>query len=318
MSTPASPKRANRPPTPGRTPRHFLRLRDRSPQGLYSIIDGALALKHEQTHGERRQSLAGRTLGMVMEKASTRTRVSFEVAMFQLGGLAIDLPFRDSQLSRGEPLKDTARVLSRYVDVIVLRTYSDQRLAEFAAYSTVPVINGLSDGGHPVQLLADLVTVQERLGPLGRQVVAFIGDCASNMARSWVEAAGLFGFELRLAAPAGYRPSAQELVEGAGRVAVHDDPRRAVAGATVVATDVWTSMGQEAEAEKRRRALAGFTIDHALMQAARPEAIVLHCLPAHRGEEITEQVIEGPQSAVFDEAENRLHAQKALLEDVLL
>jgi ornithine carbamoyltransferase len=215
---------------------------------------------------------------------------------------------QDSQIARGETLEDTARVASRYVDAIMFRTFGDERLRAFAKAATVPVINGLSDGGHPVQILADLFTVEEKLGEVEGKTIAFVGDCASNMALSFMEAAPIFGFTLRLAAPRGYAP------EGAEVLPAQD----AVSGADVVVTDVWISMGQEKEAAARREAFAGFIVDEALVAKARPHAIVLHCLPAHRGEEISAGVIDGPQSAVFDEAENRLHVQKALLEHLIL
>jgi ornithine carbamoyltransferase len=242
--------------------------------------------------------------------------VSFEAAMAQLGGYAITLPAQESQIARGEPVADTARVVSRYVDAIMLRTFADERLHAFARAATAPVINGLSDGAHPVQLLADLFTVIERFGSLSGRVAAFVGDGAGNMARSWIEAAGLFGFELRIAAPEQHRPPAAELL--GGRVHVTADPREAVRGADVINTDVWASMGQEAEAARRRAAFAGYTVDAPLLTHAAPGAVVLHCLPAHRGEEISDEVMEGPRSAIFDQAENRLHTTKALLEQLLV
>jgi ornithine carbamoyltransferase len=260
------------------------------------------------------RTLEGRSLLLLFEKASTRTRISFEAAIGQLGGQAISLPMQDSQLARGEPLEDTARVASRYVDAIMFRTHADARLETLAKAATVPVVNGLSDGGHPVQILADLFTVEERLGAVQGKTLAFVGDCASNMARSFCEAAPLFGFKLKLAAPEGYRPPSAEL-QGASVTAV---PAEAVASANVVITDVWTSMGQEAEKNARLKAFAGYTLDSALLAKAAPGAVVLHCLPAHRGEEISAEVIDGPRSAVWDEAENRLHVQKALLELLII
>ena len=235
--------------------------------------------------------------------------------MIQLGGHAIVLDAANSQIARGEPPRDTARVTSSYVDRIMYRTFGDERLADFAAASRVPVINGLSDGGHPVQLLADLMTVRERLGALTGRVVAWVGDAASNMAFSWIEAADLFGFELRIAAPTGFKPAAHGF-----RTSVIDSPVDAVRGADVVNTDVWTSMGQEAETAARKQAFAGYCVDRALLAHAQPSAIVLHCLPAHRGEEISADVIDDPQlgAAIFEQAENRMHAQKALLELLLL
>jgi ornithine carbamoyltransferase len=294
--------------------RDFLRLTDLTIDEHRALFRRAHELKKKRKAREAVQTLAGRSLLLLFEKASTRTRISFEAAMGQLGGHAISLPTQDSQLARGEPLEDTARVASRYVDAILFRTHADSRLETLARAATVPVVNGLSDGGHPVQILADLFTVEERLGQVQGKTLAFVGDCASNMARSFCEAAPLFGFTLRLAAPEGYRPPAAEL-QGASVTAV---PAEAVQGADVVITDVWTSMGQEAESKARLKAFAGYTVDEAMLARARPGAPVLHCLPAHRGEEITAPVIDGPQSAVWDEAENRMHVQKALLELLIL
>lgn len=295
--------------------RDFLRLCDLRPEEHDTLFARAATLKAERKAGLHHHTLAGKTLALVFEKASTRTRVSFEAAMAQLGGHAITLTAQGSQIARGEPPEDTARVLAGYVDGIMLRTFADERLNTFARYASVPVINGLSDGAHPVQLLADLLTVVEHFGTLSGRQIAFVGDGGSNMARSWIEAARLFGFSLRLAAPEGFRPPAAEL-RGA-EVVVTSDPREAVRGAEVVNTDVWTSMGQEDEAAARLAAFAGYCVDRALLSVAAPGAIVLHCLPAHRGEEISAEVLEGPQSAVFSQAENRLHTTKALLEQLL-
>ena len=297
------------------SPRHFLTLSDLSLAEHEGLFARSAELKAARAAGRTHQTLAGKTLVLVFEKASTRTRVSFEAAMVQLGGHVITLTASESQLGRGEPPQDTARVISRYADGIMLRTYGDDRLQAFARASGVPVINGLSDGAHPVQLLADLFTVKERCGDLRGLPIAFVGDGATNMGRSWIEAARIFGFELRLAAPEGYRPLAEELHAG---VRVTADPREAVRGALVVNTDVWTSMGQESEAAARKAAFAGFMVDEDLLALADPGAIVLHCLPAHRGEEISAGVLEGPRSAVWDEAENRLHVQKALIEHLLV
>ncbi|HZA14268.1 MAG TPA: ornithine carbamoyltransferase [Myxococcaceae bacterium] len=298
--------------------RHFLTLSDLSLEEHQRLLARAVELKARWHARNVENTLAGRTLVLVFEKASTRTRLSFEAAMYQLGGHAITLPYSESQLARGEPLSDTARVISRYSDAIMVRTFGDERLAEFTRHATVPVINGLTDGGHPVQLLADLMTVQERSGPLRGKVVAWIGDGAGNMARSWAEAARLFDFELRIAAPEGYRLPASEVEVAKGRVKVVASPDEAVKDADVVTTDVWTSMGQEAEVARRKAVFAPYRVDDKLLSRAKPTAIVLHCLPAHRGEEITEEVIDSPQSAIFDEAENRLHVQKALLEKLIL
>ena len=297
--------------------RDFLALSDLTLAEHQKLFARARELKALRARGQPVSTLAGRTLLCLFEKSSTRTRVSFEAAVQQLGGGAVTLPLQDSQLSRGEPLEDTARVVSRYVDCIMFRTFGDARLQALAAAATVPVINGLSDGGHPVQLLADLLTVEERLGTLAGKTVAWVGDGASNMALSWIEAAGLFGFSLRIAAPDGYRPDAGQLKQARGR-AVLTSPAQAVEGADVVTTDVWTSMGQEAESARRRAAFAGYCVNEAMMARANPRAIFLHCLPAHRGEEVSAAVIDGPQSAVLDEAENRLHVQKALLEQLIL
>ena len=294
--------------------RDFLRLSDLSLDEHRALFRRAHELKAKRRAGEPVATLAGRSLLLLFEKASTRTRISFEAAIGQLGGSAITLPTADSQIARGETLEDTARVASRYVDAIMFRTHGDERLRAFARAATVPVINGLSDGGHPVQVLADLFTVEEKLGAVKGRSIAFVGDCASNMALSYCEAAPLFGFELRLAAPEGYRPPAAEL-RGA-RVTGH--PAEAVRGADVVVTDVFVSMGQEKEAAARMKALSGYQVNESLLGKADAKAIVLHCLPAHRGEEITAGVIDGPHSAIFDEAENRLHVQKALLERLIL
>jgi ornithine carbamoyltransferase len=297
--------------------RDFARLADLSVVEHARLFARATAVKEARRLGKLTVTLPGKTLALVFEKASTRTRLSFEAAMFQLGGHAIHLPPGQSQMGRGEPLADTARVVSGYADAIVFRTAGDDRFREFARAATIPVINGLTDGSHPVQLLADLFTIHERLGPLEKVRVAFVGDGASNMARSYVEAAKVFGLEVRIAAPRGYRPPAEELAEAGRRAAIMDSPAEAVQGADVVVTDVWTSMGQEAETARRREAFAGYCVDEALMAKAKRSAFVLHCLPAHRGEEISAGVLDGPQSAAFEEAENRLHVQKALLELLL-
>jgi ornithine carbamoyltransferase len=284
-------------------------------QGLFAR---AAELKRRRRARAADTTLAGRTLVLLMEKASTRTRLSFAAAIGQLGGHAVELAAGSSQLARGEPLPDTARVVSGYADAVVFRTSADSRLQEYASASSIPVINGLSDGGHPVQVLADIFTVEEALGSVRGRTLTFLGDCASNMALSFLEAAPLFDFALRLSAPKGYLPQPERLEAAHGHVSLVEDPAEAVRGADVVSTDVWTSMGQEAEAEARRAALRGYTVDEALVARAAPGAIVLHCLPAHRGEEITEAVMMGPQSRVWDEAENRMHVQKALLEKLIL
>jgi ornithine carbamoyltransferase len=291
--------------------RDFLAIDDLSRDELLALLDLAGRMKRGE-YDER--PLAGKSLAMIFTKSSTRTRVSFEVGAAQLGGTALFLSSRDIQLGRGEPIRDTARVLSRYVHGIMIRTFDHADVEELARFATVPIINGLTDYNHPCQILADLQTVHEEFGDLGARTVAWIGD-GNNMAHSWIEAAGVLGFELRIACPAGYEPSAQLLSSWAGRakILVTHSPLEAAQGADVVTTDVWASMGQEAEQELRAQAFAGFKVDQGLMAQAHPRAIFLHCLPAHRGEEVTEQVLEGPQSRIFDEAENRLHAQKALM-----
>jgi ornithine carbamoyltransferase len=258
--------------------------------------------------------LAGKSLAMIFMKASTRTRVSFEVGAWQLGGHALFLSPRDVQLGRGEPVADTARVLSRYVDGIMIRTFAHAEVEELARYADVPVINGLTDLLHPCQILADLLTVKQHLGGYEGKRVAWVGD-GNNMANSWLNAAYRLGFELTLACPEGYDPDPEILARagGAAKVTLVRDPREAVEGAHVVNTDVWASMGQEEEQMQRERAFAGFTVDGALMARASRDAIFLHCLPAHRGEEVAAEVIDGPQSRVWDEAENRLHVQKAVM-----
>ncbi|HTT68749.1 MAG TPA: ornithine carbamoyltransferase [Gemmatimonadales bacterium] len=264
--------------------------------------------------GYRERPLEGKTLAMVFAKSSTRTRVSFEVGAYQLGGHALFLSSRDIQLGRGEPIRDTARVLSRYVHGIMIRTFDQAEVEELAKFATVPVINGLTDLHHPCQILADVLTIQQHLGGYAGKRVAWIGD-GNNMANSWLDAAGLLGFELRLACPEGYEPD-HDIYERAKKLTktlITEEPEEAAEGADVVTTDVWASMGQEGEAEERRLAFKGYVVDAGLMQRAKPSAIFLHCLPAHRGEEVAEEVFEGPQSRVFDEAENRLHVQKALL-----
>jgi len=293
------------------TKRDFLAVTDLSRDELLGLVDLAVRMKSGQY---RERPLAGQTLAMIFTKSSTRTRVSFEVGSTQLGGHALFLSSRDIQLGRGEPIRDTARVLSRYVDGIMIRTFAHADVEELARFATVPVINGLTDYNHPCQILADLLTVHENLGDLSKQVIAWIGD-GNNMAHSWIEAAAVLGFELRLACPEGYDPD-PALVAAAGkrtRIVLTRSPAEAVGGADVVNTDVWASMGQEAEQELRATAFAGFLVDERLMALAAPRAIFLHCLPAHRGEEVSEAVLEGPQSRVWDEAENRLHAQKALM-----
>jgi len=295
--------------------RDFLTIPDLSRPELLALFDLAARMKRGEY---RERPLAGKTLGMIFAKSSTRTRVSLEVGMFQRGGQALFLSSRDIQLGRGEPIRDTARVLSRYVDGIMIRTFDQAEVEELARYASVPVINGLTDLQHPCQVLADLMTIREALGGWEGKVVAWVGD-GNNVAHSWLDAAGVLGFELRLACPAGYRPHPDIVARNRAltQVLLTDDPAEAVRGAHVVNTDVWASMGQEAEQAERERAFAGYIVDGALMRLAASGAIFLHCLPAHRGEEVSDEVIEGPQSRVWDEAENRLHAQKALMATLL-
>ena len=294
----------------------FLRILDLSARELLALLASGREWKRKAGRGNRARPLEGKTLAMIFQKASTRTRVSFEVGMTRLGGRALFLSPSDSQIGRGEPVRDTARVLSRYVDGIVIRTFRQETADELAAWASVPVINGLTDDHHPCQVLADLMTAQERGLDLRRMKVAFVGD-GNNVANSWAEAAHLLGFSLRVACPKGFEPSARILREasaaGNGEVRLVRDPADAARDADLLYTDVWTSMGQEKERRRRLQAFRGFRVDADLLRAAKKGAIVMHCLPAHRGEEITDEAIEGPQSAVFDEAENRLHVQIALL-----
>ena len=296
--------------------RHFLRINDLSPLATERLMQRAAELKVRRAKHELNHTLAGRHLVCLFEKNSTRTRLSFEAAMLGLGGTVSSISSTDSQISRGETIEDTARVVSRYSDVIMLRTFGDDRLQAFANASRVPVINGLSEGGHPAQVLADVFTIRERLGSIAGKTVTWVGDGACNMALSFAEAADYFGFDFRIGAPKGYQPAPKAL-ESNARVTVTDDVEAAVRGADVVVTDTWTSMGFEQEAKARIAALGAYQLNAGLLAKASPEAIVLHCLPAHRGEEITDEVLDGPQSAAWDEAENRLYVQQALLEAVL-
>jgi len=291
-------------------PRHFLTVPDFNEGELLHVLDLARELKRGERGGA---PLSGQSLAMIFKKSSTRTRVSFEVGMFQLGGSALFLSDKASQMGRGETIHDTAKVLSRYVDGIMIRTFEHEEVVELARHATVPVINGLTDLVHPCQLLADLQTIQESLGrELSGLTVAWIGD-GNNMANSWLNASETLGFQLRLACPEGYDPDPDILSRASGTATLVRSPEEAAAGANVVTTDVWASMGQEDEATDRERAFKDFQVNQELMGRADPSAIFLHCLPAHRGEEVTADVIDGPSSRVFDEAENRLHAQKALL-----
>jgi ornithine carbamoyltransferase len=293
--------------------RDFLRVDDLSPAAIEAVLDLADDLKALQARRLPHPWLAGRTLGMIFEKPSTRTRVSFEVGMVQLGGHAVHLSSGESQLGRGEPIEDTGAVLSRYLDAVVIRTHAHARVEELAAAASVPVINGLTDEHHPCQALADLQVLRERLGGLAGRRLAWVGDGSSNVCHSLVAAAIAMGMEVVVAAPDGYEPFADELGAAAEVIEVVDDPAVAVARADAVVTDTFTSMGQEAERETRLAALAPYQVNARLLRGAAPGHVVLHCLPAHCGEETTQDVLWGESSAVWDEAENRLHAQKALL-----
>jgi ornithine carbamoyltransferase len=291
--------------------RHFLAVPDFTTGELL----GLFALAERMRSGAYSdRPLSGKSLAMLFMKASTRTRVSFEVGVWQLGGHALFLSPRDVQLGRGEPIADTARVLSGYVDGIMIRTYTHEEVQELARCASVPVINGLTDLLHPCQVLADVLTVRQHLGTIEDKVVAWVGD-GNNVANSWMNAAYRLGFELRIACPEGYEPDSAILARArtTANVRIMRDPREAVAGAHVVNTDVWASMGQEAEQQVRERAFAAYRVDETLMSLAHRDAIFLHCLPAHRGEEVTAGVIDGPQSRVWDQAANRLHIQKAIM-----
>ena len=297
--------------------RHLLQLSDFTKEELNGYIDRAIVLKQEAAAGVRHQQLSGKTIGLIFEKASTRTRVSFEAAMYGLGGQVIFLSTKETQLARSEPLKDMARVMSRYVDGLVVRTYGQEVVSELARYSTIPVINALTDLFHPCQVLSDVMTVIEKKGNIENLKVAWIGD-GNNMANSWVQAAAKLGFELTLACPEGYGPHPDLLQdarqESGARITVVRDPVEAVNGADVINTDVWASMGQEDEQELRLKIFKEFQVDNALLSHAKTDCIVLHCLPAHRGEEIADEVLEGAQCVAFDQAENKMYIHKAILE----
>jgi len=293
--------------------RHFLSLMDCTPDELVSLIRRGMELKDLRNRGVLFEPLKNRVLGMIFEKASTRTRLSFEAGMIQLGGQAIFLSPRDTQLGRGEPIGDAAIVMSRMLDAVMIRTFAHSTLTEFAANSRVPVINGLSDDLHPCQLLADMQTYQELRGSIKGKTVAWIGD-GNNMCNSYIEAAQQFDFQLRVACPEGYEPNAKFLAQAGGRVQIVRDPREAVAGAHLVSTDVWASMGQEEEIAERHKLFQPYQVNRALLDAAASDVLFLHCLPAHRGEEISFDLLDDPRSGAWDQAENRLHVQKALLE----
>jgi ornithine carbamoyltransferase len=297
--------------------KHLLRLSDFTREELFAYIDRAIVLKQEAAAGKCHTQLAGKTIALIFEKASTRTRVSFEAAMYGLGGQVIFLSSKETQLARSEPLKDTALVMSRYVNGLVVRTFGQEVVTELSRYASIPVINALTDLFHPCQVLSDVMTVIEKKGQLDNLKVAWIGD-GNNMANSWMQAAARLGFELVLACPQGYDPHGDLLrevqQEAEGRITVVRDPVEAAQGADVINTDVWASMGQENEQEERQDVFQGFQVDAKLLSHARQDCIVLHCLPAHRGEEISEEVLEGPQCIAFEQAENKLHIHKAILE----
>ena len=294
--------------------KHLLKLADLSTEQILDILNLADQLKYERKHGIPHPLLAGKTLGMIFQKSSTRTRVSFEVGMSQLGGNALFLSSRDLQIGRGEPVEDTARVLSRYLDGIMIRTFAQQEVEDLARYGSIPIINGLTDYAHPCQVLADLMTIRERKGSFKGLKLCFVGD-GNNMANSLIVGGIKAGMAVRIACPAGYLPDASlmDWARANGDFDCQPDVLGMAAGADVVYTDVWASMGQEGEAEKRRAAFAGYQVNQAVMDAANAGAMVLHCLPAHRGEEITAEVLEAHADEIFEEAENRLHAQKAVL-----
>ena len=295
----------------------LLSFADMQPADFEEILLRAARLKKMLQEGKEHASLKGKTLGMIFDKSSTRTRISFEVGMYQLGGIALFLNSRDTQIGRGETLADSARMMSRYLNGIMIRTFAQESVEELARYASIPVINGLTDLLHPCQILADLFTIKEKKGSYEGVKVAYIGD-GNNVANSWIEAAARLPFLLTLACPEGYDPDRGILEEGGKdgkeHVCLYRDPFEAARDADVLYTDVWTSMGQEAESQERKRIFKNYQINEKLLGVAKKDAIVMHCLPAHRGEEITADIIDGPQSVVIDEAENRLHVQKAVLE----
>ncbi len=302
------------PPSPTK---HFLQIGDFSRDELGYLFERTRWIKDKFKRYEFYQPLRDRTLAMVFEKASTRTRVSFEAGMYQLGGSVIHLTTGDSQLGRAEPIEDTARVISRMVDVVMIRTYEQTKIERFAAHSRVPVINGLTNEFHPCQVLADIYTYIEMRGSMRGRTVAWIGD-SNNMCYTWLQAARVLDFKVNVSAPPGYLLDRARVADCARSFEEFADPMEAARGADLVTTDVWTSMGYEAENDARRSAFADWCVDEEMMDAAAPDALFMHCLPAHRGEEVTNGVIEGPHSVVWDEAENRLHAQKALLEFLVI
>ncbi len=293
--------------------RHFLTLKDLSTKELETLIDRAIELKGMHKVGEIYEPMKNRVLGMIFEKSSTRTRVSFESAMIQFGGGALFLSPNDTQLGRGEPIEDSARVISSMVDMVMIRTFEHEKVETFAKYSSVPVINALTDDFHPCQLLADVQTYVEHRGSIRGKTVAWVGD-GNNMCHSYINAAQRFGFKLHIACPTGYEPNPAVVAESGADVVIFDNAEDAIKDVDLVVTDVWASMGQEEEQRKREKAFSDFQVTKQLMALAKNDAVFMHCLPAHRGEEVSADVIDGEQSVVWDEAENRLHAQKALLE----
>lgn len=299
------------------TVRHFLTLQDLSPAELKKLIDRAIELKAMQKRGQKHDIMCGKTLGMIFEKSSTRTRVSFEVGMTQFGGASIFLSPRDTQLGRGEPIEDSARVLSRMVDAVMIRTFAHSTIETFAQHSSVPVINALTDDFHPCQLLADIQTFVEHRGSIQGKKVVWVGD-GNNMCNSYINAARQFDFELVVSCPEGFEPNQALLTRESDRVSIERDPLKAANNAHLLVTDVWASMGQEEEQAVREKAFANYQVNSELMALAAKDALFMHCLPAHRGEEVSAEVMDDPQSVVWDEAENRLHAQKALLEFLMV
>jgi len=300
------------------TLQHYLQFSDLAADEYEWIFSRAAEIKRKFKAYEKYHPLADRTLAMIFEKASTRTRVSFEAGMYQLGGSVVHLTTGDSQLGRAEPIEDSARVISRMVDLVMIRTYGQDKIERFAAHSRVPVINGLTNEFHPCQILADIFTYIEHRGSIKGRVVAWVGD-GNNMANTWLQAADLLGFTVHVSTPSGYEvDQAVAGIRSSQSYKVFKDPMQACRDADLVTTDVWTSMGYESENEVRRKAFADWCVDTEMMRVAKPDALFMHCLPAHRGEEVEADVIDGPQSVVWDEAENRMHAQKALMEYLLL
>ena len=296
--------------------RHFLTLNDLTRDELLALLKRASELKTLQRSGVAHDSLKGKVMAMIFAKSSTRTRVSFEAGMTQLGGSAMFLSSADTQMGRGEPISDTARVISSMVDIVMIRTFAHADVELFAEYSSVPVINALTDDYHPCQLLADMQTWMEHRGDVQGKTVCWLGD-GNNMCQSYINAAKILGFHLKIACPEGFEPSSELLDQAQGYASIENDPKRASEGAHLLVTDVWASMGQEEEARMREQALSAYQLNQGLLDLADPEALYLHCLPAHRGEEITAELMDNPNTVIWDEAENRLHAQKALIEFLL-